>query len=141
MILAKRGLVLRISLRNVVIGAILGNFILLPMVTGAAMQNKWTDPVFLIFSLISLCAIAAALNGIMLLIARDDRVRLLTLFRSNVFQRSTCRFDIVETGNGRNRTTKVTATDGHVTRTVCFYWMLGPLFAARAARRLNESLL
>jgi hypothetical protein len=141
MILAKRGLVLRISLRNIFIGAILGIFILLPMIRGAALQNKWTDPVFLIFSLISLCAIAAALNGIMLLIANGDRVQLFTPFRSNAFQRSTCRFDIVETGNGRNRTTKVTATDGHVTRTICFYWMLGPLFAPRAARRLNESLL
>jgi hypothetical protein len=141
MILAKRGFALRISLRNIFIGAILGNFILLPMVTGAAMQNKWTDPVFLIFSLISLCAIAAAVNGIMLLIAKDDRVRLFTAFRSNSFQRSTCRFEIVETGNGRNRTTKVTATDGHVTRTICFYWMLGPLFAARAARRLDGNLL
>jgi hypothetical protein len=141
MILAKRGLVLRISLRNIFIGAILGNFILLPMVSGAALQNKWADPVFLIFSSISLCSIAAALNGIIFLTTKDDKVHLLTPFRSNVFQRSTCRFDIVETGNGRNRTMKVTATDGHVTRTICFYWMLGPLFATRAARRLNENLL
>jgi hypothetical protein len=141
MILAKRGLVLRISIRNLCIGAVFTVFILIPMIDGARSQGKWTDPVFMIFSFISICFISAALNGIKLLTATDDTVRLFTLFRNAVFQKSTCSFNIEESGNGRNRTTKVTATDGHTTRTICFYWMFGPLFAARATLRLDENLL
>jgi hypothetical protein len=141
MILAKRGLVLRISIRNLCIGAVFAAFILIPMIEGARSQGKWTDPVFIIFSFISICFISAAINGIKLLTATDDEVRLFTIFRNTVFQKSTCSFKIEESGNGRNRTTKVVATDGHTTRTVCFFWMFGPLFAAWAARRLDENLL
>jgi hypothetical protein len=136
MILARRGVAFRVSLVAWYVAAVLGWLVAL-MFEGAA----WSDPVFILFLLAGLAAVALALDGTMLIVARGDTLHVLGVIRRARLRRDSCRFVVRRTGMLRSGSHSVLLTDGRRERVVCHYWMWGDLLAARAVARLERSLL
>ena len=140
MMLAHRGLAIRVSLINWYLAAVLG-WLTLAMVKGAAERGVWSDPFFIVFSLIGLAAIALALDGTMLIVARGDALHVIGIFRRIKLDRDSCRFVVRRIGRLRSLSHAVVLTDGQRHRQICHYWMWGDFLADRAVARLEKSLL
>src|SRR5919112_2017182 len=133
MILARRGVAFRVSLVAWYVAAVMCWLVAL-MFEGAA----WSDPVFLLFLLAGLAAVALALDGTTLIVARGDALHVLGVIRRARLRRASCRFVVRRTGMLRSGSYSVLLTDGRRERAVCHYWMWGDLLAARAAARLER---
>jgi hypothetical protein len=140
MMLAHRGWAIRVSLVTWYIGAVFG-WLMMSMVKGVAETSAWSDPVFIVFSLISLSVIALALDGTMLLVARGDTLHVIGIFRRTKLDRDSCRFVVRRIGRLRSLTHTVVLTDGERHRQIGHYWMWGDFLADRAVARLEKSLL
>ena len=136
MILARRGVAFRVSLVAWYVGAVMCWMVAL-MFEGAA----WSDPVFVLFFVGGLAAVALALGGTVLIVARGDTLHVVGILRRAKLRRDSCRFVIRRTGMLRSGNHAVLLTDGLRERVVCRYWMWGDLLAARAVARLERSLL
>jgi hypothetical protein len=140
MMLAHRGWALRVSLVTWYIAGVLG-WLMMAMVKGAAERSAWSDPLLIVFSLISLTMIALALDGTILIVARGDTLLVIGVFRRVKLDRDACRFVVRRIGRLRSLSHTVLLTDGRRHRQICHYWMWGDFLADRAVARLERTLL
>ena len=108
---------------------------------GAAERGAWSDPAFIVFSLIGLTVITAALDSTMLIVVRGDTLHVIGILRRTRLRRDSCRFVVRRFGKLRSGSHTVLLIDGQRQRLICLYWMWGDFLATRAAARLEKSLL
>ena len=104
-------------------------------------EGEWSDPAFIVYSLIALSVIMLALDGTMLIVARGDALHVIGILRRTKLRRDSCRFVVERIGRGRGVTHAVLLTDGHQHRQISYYWVWGGILADRAAARLERKLL
>src|SRR5438067_6841168 len=102
MILARRRLALRVSLVTWYVGAVL-RWLMVSAVKGAAERAAWSDPVFVVFSLIGLTVITMALDSTMLIVVRGDTLHVVGILRRTKLRRDSCRFVVRHFGMLRSQ--------------------------------------
>ena len=140
MMVARRGWAVRVSLVTWYVGALLV-WLAVPMWKGVAARGGWSDPVFIVFSLLGLIVSLSALDSTMLIVASGDTLHVIGLLRRTKFRRDACRFIVRRVGRLRSASHTLLLTDGQKQRQIGHYWMWGDFLAARAAKRLEKSLL
>jgi hypothetical protein len=140
MMLARRGLAVRVSLVNCYLGAGVG-WLMVTMAKGAAERAAWLDPVFIGFMLFGLAVIAIALDRMLVLLVRGDMLLVFGIFRRHRLHRDSCRFVVERYGSLRRVSHALLLTDGRQRRRIAHYWMWGGILAERAAERLRKNLL
>jgi hypothetical protein len=140
MMVARRGWAVRVSLVKWYVGALLV-WLAVPMWKGVAERGDWSDPVFIVFSLLGLSVSLLALDSTMLIVASGDTLHVIGLLRRTKFRRGACRFIVWRVGRLRSASHTLLLTDGQKQRQIGHYWMWGDFLAARAAERLEKSLL
>jgi hypothetical protein len=134
MLLTRRGIAFRVSLIDWYIGAVFG-WLMISMLKGVAARAAWTDPLFIVFTLVGVAVIAIALDNTMVMLVRGDVLHVLGVFRRKKLRRDSCRFVVERFGRLRSASHALLLTDGKQRRRIAYYWMWGGMLAERAAAR------
>jgi hypothetical protein len=131
---------MKVSLVAWYIGGVLG-WLMMALVKGVAGRSGWSDPVFIVYSLIALTVITLALDGTMLIVVRGDALHVIGILRRTKLRRDSCRFVVERIGSGKGLSHAVLLTDDQRQRQISYYWMWGDILAYRAVARLERNLL